>query len=204
VDLPPSVSVYSFIVARPISEDKRNAILSAATRVFAERGLGAATSAISSAAGVAEGTLFTYFKTKDDLVNALYRDIKLEMADAMMSRFPRKKSVRLRLQHVWDQYVEWGVSNPPQHRVLKQIEVWSGLTQESKSAGSAPFAEIQTMTDDAAAQHILQDLPRRFITATMSALADTTMELIREHPKQAEVYRTRGFEMLWAGLVRKR
>ena len=75
-------------MARSKSEDKRNAILSAATQVFAERGLGAPTSAISQASGVAEGTLFTYFPTKDELINALYREIKLELADAMMSNFP--------------------------------------------------------------------------------------------------------------------
>jgi AcrR family transcriptional regulator len=74
--------------------------------------LGAATSAISSAAGVAEGTLFTYFPTKDELVNALYREIKLELADAMMSGFPRKKNIRTRLQHIWDGYVHWGLANP--------------------------------------------------------------------------------------------
>src|SRR5271170_5727299 len=122
-------------MARPKSEDKRNAILSAATEVFAERGLSAATSAISSAAEVAEGTLFTYFKTKDELVNALYREIKLELADAMMSDFPRRGSIRNRLQHVWNQYVTWGVANPSHHRVLQQITVWGGLTEESKCAG---------------------------------------------------------------------
>src|ERR1700678_906370 len=105
-------------MARPKSEDKRNAILSAATQVFAERGLSAATSAISSAAGVAEGTLFTYFKTKDDLINALYREIKLELADAMMSDFPRKKNIRTKLRHVWDRYVNWGIANPRQRKVL--------------------------------------------------------------------------------------
>jgi AcrR family transcriptional regulator len=52
--------------------------LDAATRVFAERGLTAAPrSDISKQAGVAEGNLFTYFKTKDDLIKALYREIKL-------------------------------------------------------------------------------------------------------------------------------
>src|SRR3984885_4064785 len=111
-------------MARPKSEDKRNAILTAATEVFAERGLSAATSAISSAAAVAEGTLFTYFKTKDELINALYREMKLELADAMMSGFPRKQSVRHRLEHVWNGYLQWGVSNPLQQKVLKQIQVW--------------------------------------------------------------------------------
>jgi AcrR family transcriptional regulator len=100
-------------VARPKSQDKRNGILDAATRLFAERGLTAAsTSEISKQAGVAEGTLFTYFKTKDDLINALYREIKLELADAMMSDFPRKKNVRTRLRHVWNPYVNWGIANP--------------------------------------------------------------------------------------------
>jgi AcrR family transcriptional regulator len=191
-------------MARPKSEDKRNAILFAAAQVFAERGLGAATSAISSAAGVAEGTLFTYFRTKDDLVNALYREIKQEVADAMMSHFPRKTSVRHRLQHVWNQYVEWGIANPAQRRVLKQMDLWGGLTEESKAAGSAPFAEIQAMAKDAVAQRIIQDLPQRFITAALSALAETTMELIRQNPEKAEVYRIAGFEMLWAGIARKR
>src|ERR1700735_491061 len=101
-------------MARPKSEDKRNAILTAATHVFADRGLGAPTSAISQAAGLAEGTLFTYFPTKDELINALYRDIKLALADAMMSNYPRRAGIRNRFQHVWDRYVIWGVKNPTQ------------------------------------------------------------------------------------------
>ncbi len=109
-------------MARPKSEDKRNAILDAATRLFAGRGLAAApTSEISNWAGVAEGTLFTYFRTKDDLMNSLYREIKLELADAMMSDFPRKKNVRPRLRHVWDRYVNWGIANPKQRKVLAQL-----------------------------------------------------------------------------------
>jgi len=191
-------------MARPKSENKRNAILTGAIRVFAEKGLGAPTSTISSAAGVAEGTLFIYFRRKDELVNALYREIKLEVADAMMSDFPRKKSVRLRLEHVWNRWVQWGVTNPLEHRVLMRIEVWGGLTEESKAAGSAPFAEIQSMAEHAMTQRIIQDLPQQFVAAAMRALAETTMEFMRENPEQAEEYRRYGFELLWAGIVRKR
>lgn len=190
-------------VARSKSQDKRNAILEAATRVFAEGGLGAATSAISGKAGIAEGTLFTYFKTKDELVNTLYREIKVELADAMMSGFPRRKSVRSRLEHVWNQYVAWGVKNPLQHRVLRQIEIWNGLTSESKKAGSAPFVEVARMIEEAEKEHIVQGLPRRFVEATMSALAETVMELVRQDPGRAKTYRIAGFEMLWKGVARK-
>jgi len=192
-------------VARPKSEDKRNAILDAATRVFAECGLTAApTSEISKEAGVAEGTLFTYFKTKDDLMNALYREIKLELADAMMSGFPRKKSVRTRLQYVWDGYVNWGVTNSEQRKVLAQLLVSGVLSKESIEAGSAPFVEMQNMIRNAMGQHILRaDLPTELISKVMGALAEATMDLMVSKPAMAKKYRDGGFEIYWAGIARK-
>ena len=192
-------------MARPKSEDKRNAILAAATRVFAERGLTAApTSEISKEAGVAEGTPFTYFKTKDDLMNALYREFKLELADAMMSGFPRKKSVRTRLQHVWDGYVNWGVTNPEQRKVLAQLLVSGMLSIASIEAGSAPFVEMQNMIRNAMGQHILRaDLPTELISKMMGAVAEATMDLIVSKPAMAKKYREGGFEIYWAGIARK-
>jgi AcrR family transcriptional regulator len=192
-------------VARPKSEDKRNAILDAATRVFAERGLTAApTSEISKQAGVAEGTLFTYFATKDDLINALYREIKLELSDEMMSGFPRKKSVRTRLRHVWNGYVNWGMKNPKQRKVLAQLNVSGMLSKESIEAGSAPFVEMQHTVRDAIEQHILRaDLPIELISKMLGALAEATMDLIVLKPAMANKYRNGGFEIYWAGIARK-
>ena len=192
-------------MARPKSEDKRNAIIDAATRLFAERGLTAApTSEISKQAGVAEGTLFTYFKTKDDLINALYREIKLELADAMMSDFPRKKNVRTRLQHVWDRYVNWGIANPKQRKVLAQLQVSEVLTNESRDAGSAPFVEFQTMIRDAIERRLFRnDLPVELISKSLAALVEATVDLTAANPRKANKYRDTGFQIFWAGITRE-
>ena len=191
-------------MARPKSEDKRHAILDGATRLFAARGLTAApTSEISNQAGVAEGTLFTYFKTKDDLINALYREIKLELADAMMSDFPRKKNVRTRLRHVWDRYVKWGIANPKQRKVLAQLQVSEALTQEARDAGSAPFVEFQAMIRDAIEQRIFRnDLPVELISKSLTALVEATIDLTVSNPSKAKHYRDSGFEMFWAGVTK--
>jgi len=191
-------------VARPKSEDKRNAILDAATRLFAERGLTAApTSEISKQAGVAEGTLFTYFNTKDDLINALYREIKVELADAMMSDFPRKKNVRARLRHVWDRYVNWGIANPKQRKVLAQLQVSEVLTKESRDAGSAPFVEFQIMIRDAIEQRIFRnDLPVELISKSLAALVEATIDLTVSNRSKAKQYRDSGFQMFWAGITK--
>jgi AcrR family transcriptional regulator len=191
-------------MARPKSEDKRNAILDAATRLFAERGLSAApTSEISKQAGVAEGTLFTYFKTKDDLINALYRELKLELADAMMSDFPRKKNVGTRLRHVWDRWVNWGVANLQQRKVLAQLTVSEVLTKESRDAGSAPFVEFQTLIRHAIEQRVFRnDVPVELISKSLAALVEATIDLTVAKPSKAQEYRDSGFQMFWAGITR--
>jgi AcrR family transcriptional regulator len=191
-------------VARPRSENKRNAILDAATRLFAEHGLTAApTSEISKQAGVAEGTLFTYFKTKDDLINSLYREIKLELADAMMSDFPRKKNVRTRLRHVWDRYLNWGIANPKQRKVLAQLTVSEVLTTESRDAGSAPFVEFQTMIRDAIEQRVFRnDVPVELISKSLAALVETTIDLTVSNRSKGKQYRDSGFQMFWAGITK--
>jgi AcrR family transcriptional regulator len=199
-----SLSNRRSLVARPKSEDKRNAILDAATRLFAERGLTAApTSEISKQAGVAEGTLFTYFKTKDDLINALYREIKLELADAIMSDFPRKKNIRTRLRHVWDRYVNWGIANPKQRKVLAQLQVSEVLTKESKDATSAPFVEFQIMICDAIEQRVFRDdIPAEHISKSLAALVEATIDLTVSKPSKANRYRDSGFLMFWAGITK--
>jgi AcrR family transcriptional regulator len=191
-------------VARPKSADKRNAILDAATRLFAERGLTAApTSEISKLAGVAEGTLFTYFQTKDDLINALYREIKLELADAMMSDFPRKKSVGTRLRHVWDRWVNWGVANPEQQKVLAQLTVSEVLTKESRDAGSAPFVEFQKMIRDAIEQRVFRnDVPVELISRSLAALVEAAIDLTVANQSKAKQYRDSGFQMFWASITK--
>jgi AcrR family transcriptional regulator len=190
-------------LARPKSDDKRNAILSAATQIFAERGLAAPTSAISNLAGIAEGTLFTYFSNKDELLNELYREIKLDLADAMMSGFPRKKSVRTKLRHIWDRYTTWGVTHPDQRKVLSQLQLSGSLTLESKKAGSAPFSEIEAMSKEAVEQRILRDIPLEFLAATMDASAQTTMSFMAAHSTSTEKFQRLGFETFWKGISKK-
>lgn len=61
-------------LARPGPDvDKRQLILDAATRVFAERGFFAAQVAdVARRAGIAAGTVYLYFKNKDDLLISLF------------------------------------------------------------------------------------------------------------------------------------
>jgi len=121
-------------MARAKSDDKRIAILEAAATAFAERGHWATpTAAISRAAGIAEGTLFTYFSTKDELLDALYRSLKVEMAAALLAGFPRDADIRAQLEHLWNRYVQWGVAHPGQCRVMSQLKTSDRISDATPS-----------------------------------------------------------------------
>jgi len=132
-------------MARPKSEDKRNAIIDAATHLFAERGLIPLPQRqrYQKQAGVAEGTLFTYFKTKDDLINALYREIKLELADAMMSDFPPEEECSHQAAACLGSLCPIGALRIlSSARALAQLQVSEVVTKESKDAGGAPVRRV--------------------------------------------------------------
>jgi len=58
---------------RPAVGDKRELILKAATRVFAQHGFfNAQVADVAKAAGVAAGTVYLYFRSKDDLLVSLF------------------------------------------------------------------------------------------------------------------------------------
>ncbi|CAG4886693.1 TetR/AcrR family transcriptional regulator [Paraburkholderia saeva] len=189
-------------MARPRSEDKRDAILSAAIQVIAEQGLGAPTSRIARVAGVAEGTLFTYFDTKDELLNQLYLEIKAEMREVMMAAYPKAASLQTRTRHVWDTYVNWGVAQPDKRRTLAQLSVSDRISEQVKVAGMQAFANVNTMIEESIARGALRDLPPAFVTAIMGSLAETTMDFIARDPAHADRYRTAGFEAFWSAIVK--
>jgi TetR/AcrR family fatty acid metabolism transcriptional regulator len=66
-------------MARKRTSDKRDRILEAAVKVFARKGYFAARVAdIASQAGVADGTIYLYFRNKEDILVSLFDEIMAE------------------------------------------------------------------------------------------------------------------------------
>jgi AcrR family transcriptional regulator len=189
-------------LARPRSGDKQKAILDAALWICAERGIGGApTSAISKAAGIAEGSLFTYFKTKDDLLNELYLSLRREFSRHMPD-FPHGKDPRTRLKYVWNKYLELGKAHPEQLKVLAQLRASGKLFKENEPPNFA-LVEVMKATSQAAEGGELSKLPPEYLVLMVRAQAEITVEFINAHPESAEICRELGFNMLWNGLSGK-
>ena len=78
--------------------DKRERILTAAERIFARRGFFAAkVSDVAKEAGVADGTIYLYFKSKDDLLISLFEQRMTQVNEALrkaIAGVPAKEQLR--------------------------------------------------------------------------------------------------------------
>ena len=191
-------------MARPRSEDKRNAIINAAVAEFAVRGVWSTpASAVSKAAGIAEGTLFTYFATKEVLINEVYRELKKEMAEAIMRDYPRSEDPRSRFRHFWNEYVNWGACNRDKVAVMGQLRYSDQITEESRTAGSAPFAELSGLLTQSMDDNIIRPYPVEFIGAMISGMAELTMDFVARNEQGGADYCATGFDTLWRGIALK-
>src|SRR5436305_11816385 len=83
---------------RSATSDKRTRIMDAAIKVFAERGFHSATVAeIARAAGVADGTIYLYFKSKDDLLLRLFDEKMTELLAEARTGLAEEKTAPARL-----------------------------------------------------------------------------------------------------------
>lgn len=184
-------------------EDKEKAILDAAVAVFAERGFwNTPTSLVSKTARVAEGTLFNYFATKDDLISAVYLAIKRELADGLMAGFFANKTLRDKMRHHWNRYIEWGVQNPQKFNVLQQINTTYQLEASVKAQGMEPFVEIERLAKESIAKGEIYDYPVEYLAAMIDTQSAMTVRLMAMNPGQSEDYKRIGFEIIWRGVTR--
>ena len=164
-------------------QDKREAIKQTALKLFCEEGFQqTSTARISREAGVATGTLFTYFKSKDDLINALFLESKQEMEESVISRVPEDYAHDAELIHnFWKESVMWSLDHLDKHRFIRLFKAssyHSKLDIEDLHKESAPrFNQVfQTILEN-----MKTDLPNELVMNMFMNLYFALVEYLAEN-----------------------
>jgi AcrR family transcriptional regulator len=115
--------------------DRRQALKDSAIRLFVKEGFQqASTARVSREAGVATGTLFTYFDSKDDMINTVYSESKTEMIRFVTQKLNTKDAPQKTIKSIWKFGVKWALENPNQYRYIQLYEASAyGLTSDENS-----------------------------------------------------------------------
>ena len=184
-------------MARLRSPEKRAAILQAAVKEIAEGGLGASTAKIAKAAGLAKGTLFTYFANKEELLNELYVELKGEVYSRINADFPAKAGLERRAWHVWLSFLDWAIEFPAKRKVSVLLHVSDLVTPETRARTAEGRELVDATLSELEGRGALKGLPAGFAAATMSAMQEATMDFITKYPKRRKELTERVFAMVW-------
>lgn len=189
-------------MARPLSDAKRTAILVAAAEQVAARGVGASTAQIAKAAKVAEGTVFTYFETKDALLNALFVRLEERLAMAIGGSFPADAQVREQLLHVWNALIEWGAHSPVERMALRQLKVSERITDCTRTQCAGLFGTMLQTLEARIGEVSTPERVSFYLGRVLVSLLETTLEAMAAQPGQRQMLQQAGFDLFWKGIQR--
>ncbi len=144
--------------------DRRQAILNAALHLFTVRGFhGTPTSLISREAGVATGTLFHYFPTKEDLIDQLYTETKEQMGRCLRTGLDEESTVLDRLRRVCANSIAWASGHPSECLFVRQFCSSPFVSQRAQEDATAQFLFLHDIIREGIARGIIRDKPPELI-----------------------------------------
>jgi len=184
--------------------DKREAILKTALSLFVERGFfGTPTSLISKEAGVATGTLFFYFRTKEALIDTLYLQVKAKAADAMCRGLKEEKDTKARLNRLGHNAVAWGMKNPKEMKFMEQFAHSPFVSTSAQEEGMSRFVFLQDLVTEGIREGVIRDYdPQLLVFMMASSLSGLTGRAAAAgSPAEREAIIDQGLAFVWNGLT---
>ncbi len=180
---------------------KQEQIQATALRLFVADGFhGTPTAKIAAEAGVANGTLFYHYKTKDDLVVALYNKIKGEQANNVQAFINRDDFITTKFRNIFIHSVNWALTNRDKFYYIQQfnfsphLALVSAETLEQHTIGYAGFIE------EGVRKKLLKQQPVGLIIAMFNGLVYGIYQYLIAgdfEPEEKDKIINEGYDMLW-------
>jgi len=143
--------------------DKKQEILKAALELFAEQGFhGAPMSKIAEKAGVAAGTVYCYFESRDILIHELFLEVKERINRFLYDRRIIEGTVRERFQTVISGLLRYFVTHPEDFRYLEQFHnsPYGVEYRRIRFFGSTGEEDrMKSLFTDGMKQKVIKDIP---------------------------------------------
>lgn len=184
--------------------DKQEAILKTALTLFTERGFfGTPTSLISKEAGVATGTLFFYFTTKEALIDTLYLRVKAEAAAAMCRGLDGEPDAKAKLYRLGRNAVAWGIEYPEKMKFIEQFAHSPFVSTTAQEEGMSRFLFLQDLIAGGIREGTVRDYdPQLLIFMMVSSLSGLIARVAAAgSPAEREMMIEQGMDFVWNGLA---
>jgi AcrR family transcriptional regulator len=170
---------HSFMKRRTNApRDKREAALAASLKLIAEQGFqGAPMSLIADKARISVGTIYRYFSGKQDLINALYMDIKARVAAAVGGTRLVDIPVQEAFSRIIRDTIRYFIAHPRELHFLQQYENSPLIAPTTRLAGLGAAGDLASVFKKAREQALLKQMPLEMLGALIGGAAISCVKL---------------------------
>ncbi len=127
--------------------------------LFADRGLHSApTAAIAEKAGVGVGTIYRYFKDKDDLIDQLHQDLHKRARDHIASGYDPQRPISDRFKFLFSRLLDFLLANPREFKFM-ELYYYSSRGLANRTPSTEEEEPIRTLLAEARHLQIFKDAP---------------------------------------------
>jgi len=162
--------------------DKREMVLQAALKLFNHNGFEKTpTALISKEAGVATGTLFHYFPSKEDLINTVYLTCKDSMVRNLMYGLNGELPWKSRYRTLYHNFMEWGLTCPEEISFFRQYSNSPYIREKTKQEGLARFSVLIGFIQEGIAAEIIRPMDMEYLAILISGMFMANLEYYDAH-----------------------
>lgn len=159
-------------------QDKKATVFAAALELIAEQGFtGAPMAQIAERADVGVGTIYRYFAGKEDLVNALYLDIKARLAAHVLRGYSDSMPVHEAFGRLLSSTIRYLSDHPAEMSFMEQYENSPVITDATRRDFSRMTGPIRDLFERASEQHLLRELPFDVLLAIVGGAIRSLVKL---------------------------
>ena len=148
---------------RTKDENKLMAIFEATVRLTAKVGIaGLKMSLIAKEAQISTGTIYLYYKNKQDLLNAVYKNLKSEGIFGVMKRI-EEMPIEMRLFKLWEVAFEYHVTNSDKAIFMEQFALSPMITPENKAMEEGSMSFLNETLEEAKEKGIVKPIDNDII-----------------------------------------
>jgi len=164
------------------TSDKRSDIMQAALDLIAEQGFHRTPMAeIAAKAGVAAGTIYRYFESKDLLINELHRELEDKIMAVLQGGYPSGRPLRERFIYLLRELIRYFIEKPHHFRYMEQYynsPYGISLHRDKLLGKSGNHDILMDIFAEGIEQQVLKELPK---AALFSLAFGPLNSLMRDH-----------------------
>jgi AcrR family transcriptional regulator len=142
------------------ASDKKSKILDTTLWLITQRGFhDTPMSLVAREAGVAAGTIYHYFSSKDELINELYSNMKARMGKALLLHDKANESVKERFFRFWENLYQHFITYPTEFKFLEQYANSPLVNQDVKAENTLHYQPILDFMQQGIEAGVLREMP---------------------------------------------